>query len=128
MGMYGQRWHRHKEMRNRGGKYRRAIPTRHELLGFPRNWMDKKTFVDHLAETAGLTKKGAHDAVEAFRETLVVGLREDGEVVLGGIGKFYVEERPAHVGRNPATGEAIDIPAKNRIRFKPGKALKDEVE
>ena len=90
--------------------------------------MDKKTFVDHLAETAGLTKKVAHDAVEAFRETLAVGLREDGEVVLSGIGKFYVEERPAHVGRNPATGEAIDIPAKNKIKFKSGKGLKDEVE
>lgn len=90
--------------------------------------MDKKTFVDHLAETAGLTKKAAHDVVEAFRETLVVGLREDGEVVLNGIGKFSVEERPAHVGRNPATGEAIDIPAKNKIKFKPGKGLKDEVE
>ncbi len=90
--------------------------------------MDKKTFVDRMAETAGLTKKVAHEALDAFRETLVTGLREDGEVMLIGIGKFSVEVRPAHTGRNPSTGEAIDIPAKNKVKFKPGKALKDEVE
>lgn len=88
--------------------------------------MDKKTFVEHMANLAGTTKKAAGEAMEAFRETLVTGLKEDGEVVLHGIGKFSLEVIPAHQGRNPATGETIDIPEKNKIKFKPGKVLKDD--
>ena len=88
--------------------------------------MDKKTFVEHMANLTGMTKKAAGEALEAFRETLVTGLKEDGEVVLNGIGKFSVEVSPARQGRNPATGGMIDIPEKNKVKFKPGKALKDD--
>lgn len=91
--------------------------------------MDKKTFVDRMAEAVpAVTKKVVHEMFDAFCDTLVLGLRDDGEVMLNGIGKFSVEERPARVGRNPATGESINIPAKKKVKFKAGKALKGTIE
>ncbi len=90
--------------------------------------MDKKTFVDRLAAITGMTKSKANEMLEAFGYALADALSEDGEIAVKGIGKFSVEERPAHVGRNPSTGESIDIPKKNKIKFKVAKALKDAVE
>ncbi len=59
---------------------------------------------------------------------ILAGLKMDGEVKLAGFGKFTVAEREARQGRNPQTGEAIQIEASKNVRFKAASALKDEIQ
>jgi len=70
----------------------------------------------------------AKGMVDDFLEILGAGLKEDGEVNLPGFGKFVVKTRAARKGRNPATGEAMDIAEKQVMSFKPGSALKRIIE
>jgi DNA-binding protein HU-beta len=89
--------------------------------------MTKSEFVDQVADRAGLTKKDAGDAVEAFLETIEDALKRGSEVSFSGFGKFSISERGAREGRNPATGEKIQIAASKVPKFTAGAALKKAV-
>jgi DNA-binding protein HU-beta len=89
--------------------------------------MTKSEFVDQVADRAGLSKKDAGDAVEAFLETVEDALKRGSEVSFSGFGKFSVSERSAREGRNPATGEKIQISASKVPKFTAGAALKKAV-
>ncbi len=85
---------------------------------------DLKTAV---ADRAGLSKAQTGQALTAFIEHLQTALGQGDKVSLPGVGQFEVAERAARQGRNPQTGEPIDIPASKAVKFKAGKALKDAV-
>jgi len=77
----------------------------------------KQEFVDQVADRAGLSKKDAADAVDAFLETVEDALKRGSDVTFSGFGKFSVSERSAREGRNPATGERIQIAASRVPRW-----------
>jgi DNA-binding protein HU-beta len=87
----------------------------------------KSEFVDQVADRAGLSKKDAGDAVEAFLETIEDTLKRGSDISFSGFGKFSVSERSAREGRNPATGEKIQIQASRVPKFTAGAALKKAV-
>ena len=89
--------------------------------------MNKTELVAGVAEKAGLTKKDAEKAVNALFDSVQQELVEGGKVQMIGFGTFEVKERAARKGRNPRTGEDIEIPASKNPVFKAGKALKDAV-
>ncbi len=89
--------------------------------------MNKTELVAAVAEKSGLTKKDAEAAIKAFTETVSDQLKKGDKVQLVGFGTFEVTKRAKREGRNPRTGEAMDIPASKAPRFKAGKALKDLV-
>ena len=89
--------------------------------------MNKTELVAAIAEKAGLSKKDAEGAVKAFTDTVAEQLKAGEKIQLVGFGTFEVAERAARTGKNPQTGEAINIPASKAPKFKAGKALKDVV-
>ena len=89
--------------------------------------MNKTELVAGVAEKAGLTKKDAEKAVNALLESVQQELNAGGKVQMIGFGTFEVKERAARKGRNPRTGQDIEIPATKNPVFKAGKALKDAV-
>ena len=89
--------------------------------------MNKTELVAAIAEKTGLTKKDAEGAVKAFTDTVAEQLKAGDKIQLVGFGTFEVAERAARTGKNPQTGEAINIPASKAPKFKAGKALKDVV-
>jgi DNA-binding protein HU-beta len=80
-----------------------------------------------MAEKSGLTKKDSEKALNAFIEAVSEALAKKDKVQLVGFGTFEVRERSSRKGRNPQTGEEIDIPAAAIPAFKAGKALKDMI-
>lgn len=80
-----------------------------------------------VAEKAGLSKADAGSAVSAVLDTITEALAKGDKIALVGFGNFEVSERAAREGRNPATGETIQIAASKAVKFKAGKALKDSV-
>lgn len=89
--------------------------------------MNKSELVASVAEVAELTKKDAEKAVNAVFASVQKALVEDDKVQIIGFGTFEVRTRAAHKGRNPQTGETIEIPASQNPVFKAGKALKEAV-
>lgn len=89
--------------------------------------MNKNELVANVAEKAGLTKKDAEKAVNAFFDTVQQALVEGDKIQMIGFGTFEVKDRAARTGRNPRTNEEIQIPASKNPVFKAGKALKDAV-
>lgn len=89
--------------------------------------MNKTEFVAAIAEESGLTKADATRAVDALIEVVGATLEKDEEISLVGFGTFKLNKRAARKGRNPKTGEEIDIAASNVPALKAGKALKDRV-
>ena len=89
--------------------------------------MNKTELIAAVAEKAEISKKDAEKAVKAFTDAVAEELAKGGKVQLVGFGNFEVSERPAREGRNPRTGETMTIAASNTPKFKPGKALKDEI-
>jgi DNA-binding protein HU-beta len=87
--------------------------------------MNKLDLIAAVAEQADMPKAAATTAVEAVFSAIEAALKSKQEVRLTGFGSFAVAERKATKGRNPRTGEEIDIPASTSVRFKPGKSLKD---
>jgi DNA-binding protein HU-beta len=88
----------------------------------------KSEFVDAVAEKAGLSKRDAEEAVKAFLSTVEGELKKGGEVAFSGFGKFSVTQRKARTGRNPATGETIQIKASKAPKFSAGAGLKAAVK
>lgn len=89
--------------------------------------MNKTELIAAVAEKAEISKKDAEKAVKAFIDAVAEELAKGGKVQLVGFGNFEVSERPAREGRNPRTGETMTIAASKTPKFKPGKALKDEI-
>ena len=89
--------------------------------------MNKTELIAAVAEKAELSKKDAEKAVKAFTDAVSEELVKGGKVQLVGFGTFEVSERAAREGRNPKSGEVMNIPASKTPKFKAGKALKDEV-
>ena len=89
--------------------------------------MTKAEFVGKIAESTGFTKTDADKAVNAFLETVTEALKSGEKVALTGFGSFEVAEREAREGRNPQTGETMQIKASKTPKFKAGKTLKDAV-
>ncbi|MCE2483113.1 MAG: HU family DNA-binding protein [Alphaproteobacteria bacterium] len=89
--------------------------------------MNKNDLVAAVSGAAGLSKADAARAVECVFDSITDSLRSGDEVRLVGFGTFSVANRKASEGRNPRTGEKIQIPASRQPKFKAGKALKDAV-
>ncbi len=90
--------------------------------------VNKNDLIAMVADQAGLTKQDATKAVDAVLDGITAALKDGEEVRLVGFGTFAVAERAASEGRNPRTGEKIDIPASRTPKFKAGKALKDSCQ
>ncbi|HCD35893.1 MAG TPA: HU family DNA-binding protein [Chlorobium sp.] len=89
--------------------------------------MSKAELVEKIAAQANLTKVDAEKSVNAFINVVTSSLKAGDDVTLVGFGTFTTGDRAERQGRNPQTGKTITIPAKTVVKFKPGKALKDEV-
>ena len=90
--------------------------------------MNKTELIAVAAEKAGISKKDAERVINAAFDTISLNLAKGEKVQLSGFGIFEVKDRQARVGRNPATKEAIQIPASRVPNFKPSQVLKDIVE
>ena len=89
--------------------------------------MNKNDLIAELADTADLSKADATKAVDTVFDIITKVLTREDEVRLVGFGTFSVSRRKATEGRNPRTGEKIQIPASKQPKFKAGKGLKDAV-
>lgn len=89
--------------------------------------MNKAELVDAVAEGADLSKAAAGRAVDSLLDAIGDALKKGDQVSIVGFGTFTVRDRAARTGRNPQTGQPIDIPAAKIPAFKAGKALKDAV-
>ena len=89
--------------------------------------MSKSEVSAYMAEKSGLTKKQAGEFIEALVALATTQAREAGAFTLPGIGKLVLSRRAARKGRNPATGEPIDIPAKTVVKMRLSKACKDAI-
>mgnify|MGYP000273501374 CR=1 FL=1 len=89
--------------------------------------MNKQELIGTVAEATGMTKNDATKAVEAVFDSITAQLKNGDEVRLVGFGTFSVTKRKASTGRNPRTGEPMQIEASSQPKFKPGKGLKDAV-
>ncbi len=85
--------------------------------------MNKTQLIDAVAKEAGITKAESKKAVDAFVNVVSSALQSGDRIALVGFGSFSVAEKPARTGRNPRTGEAIEISAKKTVRFKAGADL-----
>lgn len=90
--------------------------------------MAKKEIVAYVAEKAKLSKKDAEAAVNAVFEGITEALKTNGKIQLVGFGSFEVKERAKRMGKNPATGETIEIPASKVLSFKAGKSLNEAIK
>jgi DNA-binding protein HU-beta len=89
--------------------------------------MNKGDLVEQMAQAAEISKSAAERAVDALITAVKTSLRKDEMVTLVGFGTFYAGKRQARIGRNPRTGEALDIKAARLPKFRAGKALKDAI-
>lgn len=89
--------------------------------------MNKAELIDAIAEAADISKASAARALDGALDSITQSLKKGDTVTLVGFGTFSVRERAARAGRNPQTGETINIKASKIPGFKPGKALKDAI-
>ena len=89
--------------------------------------MNKSELIDAIVSGAGLSKSDAGKALEATISAITNSLKQGQSVTIVGFGTFMVRESKARMGRNPRTGESIQINASKRPSFKAGKALKDNL-
>jgi DNA-binding protein HU-beta len=90
--------------------------------------MTKTELIQALSDAAVIEKKHAKAFLESLTGLVEKNIKKGGEVPLKGLGKFKVVKRKARMGRNPATGEPIKIPAKTVVKFTVAKALKDLIK
>lgn len=90
--------------------------------------MTKAELIDKIASGAGLSKADASRALDTTLEAIKSTLKKGHKVTLVGFGTFSVSKRKARKGRNPKTGQAINIPASKSPKFSAGKALKDAIK
>jgi len=90
--------------------------------------MNKQDLIGQIADRAGLNRSDSTRAVETMLEVITSALKRGDEVRLVGFGNFSVTRRKASVGRNPRTGEPMQIKASSQPKFRPGRILKDAVQ
>ncbi len=90
--------------------------------------MNKEDLVKLVSEKIGITKKAAEQAQKAVIEGISSALEKGDSISLVGFGSFKVVERAAREGRNPSTGEKMQIPASKVVKFTPSKSLKERVQ
>jgi len=90
--------------------------------------MKKSDLIAKIAEKSGMTKKDAEKSLNAFIETVTEALAAGDKIALVGFGTFETKKRAARKGKNPRTGEVINIPAANVPAFKVGQGLKNAVK
>ena len=89
--------------------------------------MNKQELIKDIAERGEFTKAEAEAALKAVQGAIAAVLVNGDKITLPGFGTFKVVETAARTGRNPQTGEPVEIPAKRKIKFNPTQALKDLV-
>lgn len=89
--------------------------------------MNKADLINSISEKTGLTKARSNEVIDAFLDSVTESLSSGEKVTLVGFGTFTTSQRDARKGRNPKTGESIDIPAKKVARFKAGSDLTKSV-
>jgi DNA-binding protein HU-beta len=89
--------------------------------------MTQTAIIRELAETTGINTRVAKQFVETLAELAVRETKKNGVFILPGIGRLVRADRKARTGRNPATGEAIKIPAKKVVKFRVAKSVKDAI-
>ena len=89
--------------------------------------VSKKELVEMLAEKSTTTKKNAEENLNNVLAVFTEVLAQKSDISIFGFGSFKIAKRKARVGKNPATGEAVKIPAKTVVTFKPAKVLKEKV-
>ena len=89
--------------------------------------MNKTELIASVAEKTGLTKKDADRVVAATFETIAQAMADGDKVQVSGFGSFDVKARDARTGRNPKTGEPVEIAASRRVTFSASKTLKDKL-
>lgn len=87
--------------------------------------MNQSELILNVAQLTGESKKTVEAVLKTAGDVIQNALTESADVTLPGIGKLHVTQRAARTGRNPATGESIEIPAKNAVKFSVAKALGD---
>ena len=97
-------------------------------LVFKQYSMNKADLAQKIHDIIGGTKTQSEQVMETLVETIVGELKNGEEVSIAGLGIFSTKMRPARMGRNPRTGEAIQVPAMRTPKFRPAKALKDAVK
>ena len=90
--------------------------------------MTKPELITKIAEKSNLSKKQVAAALNALIGTITETLKAEGKLTIPSLGTFEIKERAARTGRNPQTGEKVEIAAKKVPAFKAAKALKDAVE
>lgn len=90
--------------------------------------MNKAGIIDEVHKTLGGTKAEAERAVDAMINSVVESLKQGEEVSIAGLGIFSTKMRASRTARNPRTGESIEVPAQRVPKFRPAKALKEEVK
>lgn len=89
--------------------------------------MNKSELINALSEETNFSKKDVAKVIASFTRIVERTLKKGGKVSLTGFGTYWISNRPARVGINPATKEKINLPAINVPRFKPGKHLKEQI-
>lgn len=89
--------------------------------------MTKSAILDALAQSTGLSKKDCGGVLDALCDLACKEVKKDGEFAVAGLGKLVKVHRKAREGRNPATGQTIQIPAKTVVKFRVAKAVKEAV-
>src|ERR1700752_4475652 len=95
--------------------------------GVGRGRMTQTQMTTYLADKIGISKRQAKSTLDELNELVTRQLKKEGLLRLAGLGVFRKRKTKARMGRNPATGEQLKIPARTRLRFTPAKALKDSV-
>lgn len=90
--------------------------------------MNKSELVEAIAHGSGVTKADANRVLDTFMRTIIDTLTKGGEIVLPGFGSFSTGNRSARTGRNPQTGQTIQIKASRVAKFRAGKTLKEAVQ
>ena len=88
---------------------------------------NKAEMIDEIAQAAEISKSAAERAIDALVGAVKSSLKKGDDVTLVGFGTFYASQRAARTGRNPRTGEALQIAASRVPKFRAGKALKDAI-
>jgi DNA-binding protein HU-beta len=89
--------------------------------------MNKTELINQIAESAGISKKSAGDALQGFMDAITDTLKKGDKLQLIGFGTFTATKRAARTCRNPQTGKEMKVPAKNVVKFKVGKKLSELV-
>ncbi len=103
------------------------LPVSARLSRERRDIMTKADLIDEVSRLAELTRKDSEVIVEAIFDSVVRSLRAGDKIEIRGFGSFRTRQRKARMGRNPKTGEKVEVPAKKIPFFKPSKELKDLV-